>query len=251
MDYELLEVDDENLVCADYGINLFFTDDPDNYIQIGYGFLGVCGTGLEEKEITLAGDTAYCGFYDGSDKWDFISFEGKNAGIFANNFFSAEWSENIDSEFMNVLDTLEYDPDTKSGAIAYYKSDSENTRYGIYLTAKNITSTGAMLQISRYKDKNDYEITFGEDFILEKKTNDGWKEVDIAATGEYGYNDIALIVSDDYDETDTAYTTYDYEWDRIYGEIGSGKYRIRVNFQISDNDSLKDSFSLYAYFRKA
>ena len=247
MDYELLEVDEENLVCADYGINLFFKDDPDNYVQIGHGFLGVCGTGLEEKEITLAGDTAYCGFYDGSDKWDFIIFEGEE--FFVNNFFSDKWSEDISSELISVLDTLEFNTTSAEKATAYNKPDSENHKYGIVLSAKNITPKKALLKVRRYKKDSDYEITFGEDFILEKKTKDGWKEVDLVVDGAYGYNDVAHIVSDDYDESGSAYTTYKYNWAWLYSKIGKGKYRIRVNFQVFDNDALKDSFSLYAYFK--
>lgn len=46
-------------------------------IKVGYqpGF-GVCGTGLTEKQVTIAGREALAGYYDGSSQWSFIAFTG-------------------------------------------------------------------------------------------------------------------------------------------------------------------------------
>lgn len=44
-------------------------------IRVGYmPNFGVCGTGLTEKEITIAGMKAIAGYYDGSARWSFIVF---------------------------------------------------------------------------------------------------------------------------------------------------------------------------------
>ena len=41
---------------------------------------GVCGTGLEEKQLSINGMDALAGYYDGADYWSFVSIDadGKN-----------------------------------------------------------------------------------------------------------------------------------------------------------------------------
>ncbi len=55
------------------------------------GGFGVCGTGLTEVDLMLQnGDTARVGYYDGSDRWSFVSF---GDGWVALNDEAPEWSE--------------------------------------------------------------------------------------------------------------------------------------------------------------
>ena len=70
---------------------------------------GVCGTGLVQQEISLAGDRAVAGYYDEAQQiWDFIRFEGKNEKIVAQQYEAKEWfAENKDT-IMDILDSLEY-----------------------------------------------------------------------------------------------------------------------------------------------
>lgn len=76
--YDLCPVDDEKLFMGDYGIHIYPETVTDGFVEIAYApSFGVCGTGLKEEQMTIAGDTANVGYYDGSKIWSFVSFRGK------------------------------------------------------------------------------------------------------------------------------------------------------------------------------
>lgn len=91
-----------------YGISIW----PEGYSEERLSFqcydgFGVCGTGLEEKEITLAGLNARMGIYDNNDVWDFIVFtEFQNDFIVMNNGADTWWGEYAD-EAMSILETIQ------------------------------------------------------------------------------------------------------------------------------------------------
>lgn len=60
----------------EYAIDFFTTDKNNKMTLYGYKELfGVCGTGLEIKDITLEnGNVASVGYYDGNNRWTFINF---------------------------------------------------------------------------------------------------------------------------------------------------------------------------------
>ena len=52
---------------TDFGIKLWPGSGSDSCVQLYWSdSFGVCGTGLKEESLTLAGDTASAGYYDGS-----------------------------------------------------------------------------------------------------------------------------------------------------------------------------------------
>ena len=71
---------------------------------------GVCGTGLKEETLTLAGDAAAAGYYDGSKNWTFLSYQGKNSGIYAWTDPNAPWFAAQGEQMLAVLDTVEWEP---------------------------------------------------------------------------------------------------------------------------------------------
>lgn len=73
-------------------------------VRLGYwpGF-GVCGTGLDTKNVFIAGMEATMGTYDGNPVWSFISFGEDYVAI--NEGADAWWSEWGDL-FMKCLETL-------------------------------------------------------------------------------------------------------------------------------------------------
>jgi len=70
----------------------------------------VCGTGLEEVEIELAGDMARAGYYDGSDIWSFIVFLGKNNNVVATTNSVEDWWEKYGDQVMQILDSVRLEP---------------------------------------------------------------------------------------------------------------------------------------------
>ena len=81
-------------------------------ITVGYdpGF-AVCGTGLEEKNITVAGMEGNAGFYDGSEMWSFITLENDYVII---NQAGEGWTREEQDEINAILRTIVCNPHTES-----------------------------------------------------------------------------------------------------------------------------------------
>ncbi|MEE1030990.1 MAG: hypothetical protein U0L12_02490 [Ruminococcus sp.] len=69
---------------------------------------GVCGTGLEEKEITVAGMNAVQGTYDNHKVWDFISFRDSYENYAILNDGADAWWDSYRDEAMEILETIEF-----------------------------------------------------------------------------------------------------------------------------------------------
>lgn len=108
----------ENDESVKYAVGLTFSpkDEPElkYYFQRYEQGLGVCGTGLEEKEIAVNGMTANAGYYDGADYWSFISLSHGDAA------YGLTWSydgdgnisdediEKYDAQMLSMLDSLTF-----------------------------------------------------------------------------------------------------------------------------------------------
>ena len=80
-------------------------------VELSYtSSFGVCGTGLEEVETELAGDKARAGYYDGSDRWSFIVFLGKNSNVVATTNSVEDWWEEYGDQVMQILDSVRIEP---------------------------------------------------------------------------------------------------------------------------------------------
>jgi hypothetical protein len=116
---EICNVDDERLMAAEYGIQFAPAGEESGYIEAGYHTsFGVCGTGLEEVETTLAGETVQIGYFDKSKTWDFVSFSSSAKGhgrVVALPFYCETWSEREFDEALSILDTLVYNEDELTG----------------------------------------------------------------------------------------------------------------------------------------
>ena len=81
------EVSGEVIGEYKYAIKFYKSDENKKMTLYSYAnFFGVCGTGLEMKELILDdGNTANVGFYDGNEKWSFITFDISEEEIVAHN----------------------------------------------------------------------------------------------------------------------------------------------------------------------
>ena len=84
--------------------------DREGCVSLHYSrFLGVCGTGLKQKQVRLAGYEAWQGTYDGKKDWDFFTIglgEGPEGISIWNEGMSA-WSKEERKEAREILETLE------------------------------------------------------------------------------------------------------------------------------------------------
>ena len=88
----------------EYCISFWPADQTEGKIKMWYyTAFGVCGTGLEEKEITLGEYKAWQGTYDNKKVWDFISFKGMPGSYVAMNEGADKWWSEYGDEAMQIL----------------------------------------------------------------------------------------------------------------------------------------------------
>lgn len=90
-----------------------------------YTAFGVCGTGLEEKEITVGEYKAWQGTYDNKKVWDFISFRGMAGSYVAMNEGADKWWSEYGDEAMQILSSVKIGENvlTEQQAIDLVKKD--------------------------------------------------------------------------------------------------------------------------------
>ena len=67
---------------------------------------GVCGTGLEQKDIVFNGHKAWQGFYDGNTLWSHIILKDPKDCVIINN--AENWYEEYEEEINQILSTVEF-----------------------------------------------------------------------------------------------------------------------------------------------
>ena len=83
----------------------------ENHLIIGYyPNFAVCGTGLEQKTVTIAGMETRVGTYDGKSMWDFVAFPGDYVAL---NESGENWTEDEKSAIISILESLEIKEDAK------------------------------------------------------------------------------------------------------------------------------------------
>ena len=106
---------------------LYPKDAKDGHIELFYAdSFGVCGTGLSQEEITLAGDSAYMGTYDNNEHWNFITYSGVNSKLVATHSDCDSWTDEIWEEALSILDTVRFDQSRTEGGAGQYIPESEN-----------------------------------------------------------------------------------------------------------------------------
>lgn len=91
----------------EYCISFWPTDQTEGKIKLWYyTAFGVCGTGLEEKEITVGEYEAWQGTYDNKKVWDFISFRGMPGSYVAMNEGADKWWSQYGDEAMQILSSV-------------------------------------------------------------------------------------------------------------------------------------------------
>lgn len=242
-EFEICEVDDEKLLASSYGIHLKPAAESNGYIEVGYADnFGVCGTGLETKSVTVANNEANIGYYDGNTNWEFIHWAVIDGGLENINVLcNADWGEEYLDELLEILDSIRFDEENQTGGIGVYKVSSEvgiNDGH-LYASVRNVSSTGAtlVLNYSIYReDEADTkeELYYSSYLPISKKVGQDWVELEYKTEGNAAFEDIAYIIKENEE------TTYDYNWEWLYGSLEPGEYQIAVQ----DNSEAW----IYAYF---
>lgn len=158
--YDTCPEGSDQLVVGDYGIHFYPEDASEGFIELCYvDFFGVCGTGLDQEKVTLAGDEAYIGTYDHGDNWDFVSFHGTNEGIVALTYAVEGWWPEYGEQALEILETVSLNT-VSTIACGSNLEPSENPEedsvikeLGLSLEIKEYTGTEAILMIKGNYDK--------------------------------------------------------------------------------------------------
>lgn len=242
-EFEICDVDDETLMGSFYGIHLKPTAESEGFIEIGYNdSFGVCGTGLETQGNTLTNGEVNIGYYDGNDNWSFIEWvtlDGKLKNIVV--LCNADWGATYLDELLCILDSVTFDDMNQTGGIGVYEASSELGIDDGYLmvSAKNVSSIGATIvfNYSNYrKDNSDGqdELSFGTYLPLAKKVGTDWIPVEYQIEETPAFEDVAYKIRENEE------TTYDYNWEGLYGSLDPGEYQITIH--------LNNEAYIYAYF---
>ena len=226
-EYHECSAGDDALLGSSYGIQICAVGQK-GCVEIGYcDAFGVCGTGLEEKHETVAGADANIGYYDGSKIWSYVVFRGDNEKIVAETWDVDAWW-NLDAtnlltygdQVMQILDTLQYDASTQTGAIGVYDEDSGNDEIGVQTVIRKVSKTAATVEFMRHDPQLEGEYMTGEYFSIEKKNGNQWEELD--AKDDVAFKDIGIVIPQEDG------VSHEYDWTDLYGELKPGDYRINV-----------------------
>lgn len=113
--------------------------------------------------------------------------------------------------------------------------NNEEIRFEV--KADTITARGATINIV---NNSDYDISFGEDYVIQKYERGNWKSIDTASEVN-DWNDMLYIVESGNPAEIRVY------WADKYGELEGGSYRIGKT--IIDNYNLSTSYDVYGYFK--
>ena len=236
---EISAVDDGKLTYGLYGLILKPKSADAGQIELFCSdSFGVCGTGLSQEEISLAGYTAHVGTYDDHEHWDFITFGDERPQIVAQSIDCDSWISYMWEEADTILDTLKFDPGKTEGGIGQYISDSEVEALGLMMSVSNVTPSGLTVHFRQYDDKNTGELIYGEDYTLEKLEGEKWVAVptiiDNGVFTDIGYN----IPKNGEAEIET-------NWEWLYGKLEPGTYKITKTVLDSGASSEGDSLNRY------
>ncbi len=92
-----------------------------------YDMFGICGTGLSQETVYLAGHRAVKGTYDGSVLWDHMIFQGLAGDYVVLNQGADSWWQEYGTEAMVILNTLEIAQGQKSRQEILTAADSRFT----------------------------------------------------------------------------------------------------------------------------
>ena len=242
--YELCPIDSDELINGRYGIRFSPDDAEEGYIELCYiERFGVCGTGLEEETVTIAGVPAFKGVYDGHGYWDFISFQENFQGVVALTACVEGWWSEHGDEATEILETVSFDPQVKEGGAWVYHEESQEEQIGLSLTLEEISASGATLHYNQFDAKAPTgELQDGDDFVIEVKKDGGWEMAPLAVEGDYGFHDVAYPIPAG------TVTERELDWTWLYGELAPGEYRIRKSIADFRKTADYDRYELCAYF---
>lgn len=130
-EYEIREYDPDGV---SFGIDFWPEEATQGKLSLNYSnTFDVCGTGLEEKTVTLGPYTGRMGTYDGAKVWDFIRLQGLPGAYVFQNDGADSWYEDHAGEITAILESavLAQDMIWEEEALAIGAEALETERNGL------------------------------------------------------------------------------------------------------------------------
>ena len=222
-----------------YGLILKPEDAKEGQIEMFCidGF-GVCGTGLETEENTLAGYTAYMGTYDDHEHWDYILIKDEKPEIVAQHTDCDSWTDEMWEEALLILDTVRFDEEKTEGGIGQYIPESEDDTIAVIMSVSNVTPAGLTVHFRQYDKRDCGELIYGEGYHLEVLNDDTWEDVSTIIE-DWAFTDEGFILPAEGESEE------DINWEWLYGKLAPGTYRITK--VLMDSDRNDPSVNVPAY----
>ncbi len=229
---EASPVDSGMLSYGLYGLLLKPEDAKEGQIEVFCidGF-GVCGTGLETEEITLAGYTAYMGTYDDHDHWDYILIKDEKPEIVAQHTECDSWTDEMWEEALLILDTVRFDEEKTEGGIGQYIPESEDDTIAVIMSVSNVTPAGLTVHFRQYDKRENIKLVYGDVYRLETLNGDTWEDVP-RLIEERGTDEEGNIKLPSEGESEL-----EINWKTLYGRLTPGTYRITMTMADWDFDN--------------
>ena len=218
--FEEAPVDSNKLMYGLYGLILKPEDVGDGQIELlCIDSFGVCGTGLSEEEISLAGSTVHVGTYDDNEHWDFITFGNDKPQIVAQHTDCSSWTDEMWDEALSILDTVKFDETKTEGGIGQYIPESENDTIAVMMEVNNVTTSGLTVHFRQYDKRDTEELTYGQAYTLQVLNGDKWENVPMIIDNG-GFTDEGYILPAQGE------ASMETNWEWLYGKLSTGTYRI-------------------------
>ena len=135
-------------------------------------------------------------------------------------------------------------PGEASQALDENNHSSESpSKWGITLSVENVTAKGLTLVCTHSGGKNVAQLDTGSYYIIQKSEKSGWEDVEyLPHEYEIAWDAVAWMIK----KEDT--TTWDINWEWLYGELPAGEYRIGKEIMNFRGTGDYDTELVYAEF---
>ena len=147
--------------------------------------------------------------------------------------------ENVPIE--TIEETTQKEEEFPTSSIA--DLDNRQEKWGVGLTAKNISPKGLTIVCEQANGQNVAELSTGSYYIIQRLEDSGFVDVEyLPQEYEIGWTAEAWIIK----KNDT--TTWDVNWEWLYGELPIGEYRIGKEIMNFRETGDFDKEMIYAHF---
>lgn len=111
------------------------------------------------------------------------------------------------------------------------ESESQDDTIAVIMSVSNVTPTGLTVHFRQYDKRDNIKLVYGDDYYLETLNGDTWEEVP-RIIEERGNEEVGFINMPEEGESEL-----EINWERLYGRLTSGTYRITMSMMDWDQDN--------------